>query len=40
MRSKTSHTYDETRALEVVAGIPAFLDDARFLRDQFRRRPG
>lgn len=39
MRSKTSHTYDEAKALEVVAGIPGFLGDARFLRDQFLRRP-
>jgi len=38
MRSKTSHTYDETKALEVVAGIPAFLGEAVFLRDQLRRR--
>ncbi len=34
MRSKTSHTYNEAKALEVVAGIPAFLEDAAFLRDQ------
>lgn len=38
MRSRTSHTYDEVQALEVVAGIPAFLDEAKFLRDQLRRR--
>ncbi len=38
MRGKTSHTYDEKQALEVVAGIPAFLNDAGFLRDQLRRR--
>jgi nucleotidyltransferase substrate binding protein (TIGR01987 family) len=31
MRAKTSHTYDETLAVEVVRGIPAFLDEARFL---------
>jgi hypothetical protein len=31
MRSKTSHTYDEDVALEVVSGIPAFLNDARHL---------
>ncbi len=34
MRSKTSHTYDEDIALEVVSGIPAFLDEAVFLRDR------
>lgn len=38
MRGKTSHTYDEKTALEVVAGIPAFLKDASFLRDQLRHR--
>ena len=38
MRSKTSHTYDEAVAQEVVAGIPAFLEEARHLRDQLRRR--
>jgi nucleotidyltransferase substrate binding protein (TIGR01987 family) len=40
MRSKTSHTYDVAKALEVVAGIPAFLAEAVFLRDQLRRRLG
>jgi nucleotidyltransferase substrate binding protein (TIGR01987 family) len=34
MRSKTSHTYNEAKALEVVAGIPAFLEETVFLRDQ------
>ena len=38
MRGKTSHTYDETIALEVVAGIPAFINEATFLRDELRRR--
>jgi nucleotidyltransferase substrate binding protein (TIGR01987 family) len=38
MRARTSHTYDEAQALEVVAGIPAFLDEAKFLRDQLRLR--
>ena len=38
MRGKTSHTYDEKYALEVVAGIPGFLEDANYLRDQLRRR--
>ena len=40
MRSKTSHTYDAVKALQVVAGIPAFLAEAVFLRDQLRRRLG
>jgi len=31
MRAKTSHTYDEDVALEVVASIPAFLEEARYL---------
>lgn len=38
MRGKTSHTYDEEVALNVVAGIPAFLSEALFLRDQLRAR--
>ena len=38
MRAKTSHTYDEEIALEVVAGIPAFLEDARYLLDQLEQR--
>lgn len=33
MRAKTSHTYDEAVALEVVAGIPAFIAEAIHLRD-------
>jgi nucleotidyltransferase substrate binding protein (TIGR01987 family) len=31
MRSRSSHTYDEAVALEVVQGIPAFLAEAQFL---------
>lgn len=31
MRSKTSHTYDEAVAIQVVKGIPAFLAEARSL---------
>lgn len=31
MRSKTSHTYEEDVAVEVVRGIPAFLEEARYL---------
>lgn len=38
MRGKTSHTYDEAVAREVVAGIPAFREEARYLRDQLKRR--
>ena len=38
MRGKTSHTYDEEVALNVVSGIPAFLSEALFLRDQLRAR--
>lgn len=38
MRAKTSHSYDEATALEVVAGIPAFLDEARHLRDRLQER--
>jgi nucleotidyltransferase substrate binding protein (TIGR01987 family) len=40
MRGKTSHTYDEGVALEVVAGIPGFLEEALYLRDQLQRRLG
>jgi len=38
MRSKTSHTYNESVAQEVVAGIPAFLAEAAHLRDQLASR--
>ncbi|MBW8072856.1 MAG: nucleotidyltransferase [Ferrovum sp.] len=38
MRSKTSHTYDEEVALEVVAGIPSFLDEVRYFRDKLNQR--
>ncbi len=38
MRAKTSHTYDEQKALEVVAVIPAMLAEARFLHDQLKQR--
>jgi nucleotidyltransferase substrate binding protein (TIGR01987 family) len=38
MRSKTSHTYDEGIALQVVAGIPNFLAEARYLLEQLQRR--
>lgn len=38
MRSKTSHTYDETVALKVVEGIPDFLTEARHLLSELQRR--
>lgn len=38
MRGKTSHTYDEAIAVEVVAGLPAFVAEATYLRDQLRKR--
>ena len=38
MRFKTSHTYDEDIALQVVAGILPFLAEARHLRDQLKAR--
>ncbi len=38
MRAKTGHTYDEEIALEVVAEIPAFLEEARYLLDQLEER--
>jgi nucleotidyltransferase substrate binding protein (TIGR01987 family) len=38
MRAKTSHTYNEDIALKVVAGIPAFIEEARYLRDSLHKR--
>lgn len=38
MRSKTSHTYDEEVAIVVVEGIPAFLEEARYLLKQLQER--
>ncbi|MGF1616077.1 MAG: nucleotidyltransferase substrate binding protein [Gammaproteobacteria bacterium] len=38
MRGKTSHTYEEAIAVEVVAGLPAFVVEATYLRDQLRKR--
>lgn len=32
MRGKTSHTYDESIAIQVVEGIPAFIDEAVHLQ--------
>lgn len=34
MRSKTSHTYDKEIALEVVSGIPDFLQEVKFLLEK------
>lgn len=34
MRSATTHTYDETKALQVVAGIPGFLAEAQDLAER------
>ncbi|VTU09025.1 nucleotidyltransferase substrate binding protein [Actinobacillus porcinus] len=31
MRSRTSHTYDEETAIQVVSGIPQFLEEAKYL---------
>jgi len=38
MRSKTSHTYDEETALQVVKIIPDFLKEAEHLLKQFEAR--
>lgn len=38
MRSKTSHTYDETIAVQVVQGIPAFLAEAKALLQALQER--
>ncbi len=37
-RNKTSHTYNEEMAKDVVSVIPDFLSDARFLRDKLIER--
>jgi nucleotidyltransferase substrate binding protein (TIGR01987 family) len=38
MRGKTSHAYDEDVALEVVAGIPRFIEEARTLHERLKDR--
>lgn len=38
MRARTSHTYDEAVALQVVEGIPGFLAEATHLCAQLRQR--
>ena len=40
MRSKTSHTYDEAVAVEVVAQIPGFLGEAGYLLARLQERQG
>lgn len=40
MRAKTSHTYDENVAVAVVAGIPAFIEEARHLVAQLTQKLG
>lgn len=38
MRAKTSQSYDEEIAQEVVAGIPSFLAEARHVLDRLQQR--
>jgi nucleotidyltransferase substrate binding protein (TIGR01987 family) len=38
MRGRTSHTYNEGVALEVVAGIPRFLAEAEYLLGRLKER--
>ena len=38
MRGKTSHTYNEDVAIEVVGAIPRFVEEAIYLRDKLRER--
>ncbi len=38
MRARTSHTYAAAVAAQVAAGIPDFLDEAVYLRDQLQQR--
>lgn len=38
MRNAVAHAYNEDKALQVVGGIAPFLAEARYLRDQLRRR--
>jgi nucleotidyltransferase substrate binding protein (TIGR01987 family) len=40
MRSKTSHTYDEAVAVEVVAAIPDFLEETFHLLARLQERQG
>jgi len=38
IRAKTSHTYDEAIAREVVDAIPGFLKEAQYLHQQLMQR--
>ncbi len=38
MRTRTAHTYEAKAALEVVAAMPAFLDEAEYLLAELRKR--
>ncbi|MYB34412.1 MAG: nucleotidyltransferase, partial [Gammaproteobacteria bacterium] len=38
MRSRTSRAYNEDAALEVVEGIPRFLEEATYLHKQLQER--
>lgn len=38
MRTKTSHTYNENTAIEVVTAIPRFLEEAVYLCGKLRER--
>lgn len=38
MRSRTSHTYDENTAIQVVSGIPQFLEEAKYLVQSLQKR--
>src|SRR5690348_10507526 len=38
MRTRTSHTYDQSAAAAVVAGIPTFLDEVERLVTELKRR--
>jgi nucleotidyltransferase substrate binding protein (TIGR01987 family) len=40
LRGKANYACDEEVAVEVVEGIPAFLDEVRFLRDQLTTKAG
>ncbi|MEO5332710.1 MAG: nucleotidyltransferase substrate binding protein [Magnetococcus sp. YQC-5] len=39
-RTDTSQTYNEEKALRVIGKIPSFLEEARFLLEQLRKRTG
>lgn len=38
MRNITSHTYDEAKAADVAAKVPAFLEEAKFLAGKLEAR--